>query len=161
MSGLTPDIVMSMLKNGIRQSEIARTYGVSRQYVNKLAKQGGHEPIVTVVSENMPWVVPSEYYGNTLYQGLRLIAHANYGGYETLTGSSLAKIRALLKKLIQFHLVIDFDPSYPAVPTLTNTPGFAYVPRTEVDEDFMIKIKPGVRITPEGDKMWRLPKTMP
>lgn len=38
MSGLTHDIVMSMIQEGYRQTQIAEAYGVSRQYVSKLAK---------------------------------------------------------------------------------------------------------------------------
>lgn len=57
-----------------------------------------------------------------------------------------------------YRQVIDYNPAYPAIPGVVNTPGFAYVPRTESDEDFIIKIRPGVRITTIGDRIWRLPE---
>lgn len=161
MSGLSPEIVIELMNEGLTQAAIAREYGVSRQYVNKLAIQGGHTPVVPIITENLPWDIPSDYYENTLYQGMRLIGHGNYTGFDKLNGSSLAKARAILTKLTRFRQVIDFDPSYPAMPGLTNTPGFAYVPRTEDDEDFIVKIRPGTRITPEGRKIWRLPEEMP
>lgn len=159
-SGLTSGMVLALMRAGVRQVDIADQYRVSRQYVNKLAKQGGRIPPVTVVTENMPWEVDSEYFANTVYQSVRLVGHWSVEP-EALSGSSRQKVRAFLRKLVQFQQVVDFDPSYPAMPGLTNTPGFAYVPRTSEDEDFLIKIRPGVRITPLGNKIWRLPEEWP
>ena len=60
MSGLTPSLVIYLMKSGQRQTDIAQSYGVTRQYVNKLAKQGGHISPITTVRENMPWEVDPE-----------------------------------------------------------------------------------------------------
>lgn len=40
-SGLTTEIVLDLIKQGVTQAEIGRRYGVSRQAVNALAKRGG------------------------------------------------------------------------------------------------------------------------
>lgn len=160
MSGLSHDIVMSMIKEGYKQSQIAEAYGVSRQYVSKLAKQSGYISTMTIINDNLPWEVDPEYQKNTVYQALRLIAHYNLDGDEAFRHSetSRRKARVLLKKLIVYRQVIDYNPAYPAIPGVVNTPGFAYVPRAESDEDFFIKIRPGVRITTIGDRIWRLPE---
>lgn len=160
MSGLTHDIVMSMIKEGYKQTEIAKEYGVSRQYVSKLAKQSGYISSMTIINDNLPWEVDSEYQKNTLYQALRLIAHYNLEGEDAFIHSetSRRKAQVLTKKLIVFRQVIDYNPAYPAIPGVVNTPGFAYIPRTESDEDFIIKIRPDVRITTIGDRIWRLPE---
>lgn len=157
MSGLSPELVIQLMDEGMTQSAIAREYGVTRQYINILAKRGGHEPVVPIITENMPWSVPAEYYDNTIYQALRLAAHANYAGLDALRGTSQDKLARFVRKLSLFNQVIDFDPSYPAIPGHSNTPGFAFVPRTPADGDYMIKIRPGVRITPTGKKIWKMP----
>lgn len=160
MSGLTHDIVMSMIQEGYRQTQIAEAYGVSRQYVSKLAKQSGYVSTMTIINDNLPREVDPEFQKNTLYQSLRLIGHYNLDGDDAFPHSktSYRKERGLTKKLIVYRQVIDYNPAYPAIPGVVNTPGFAYVPRTESDEDFIIKIRPGVRITTIGDRIWRLPE---
>lgn len=151
---------MAKINEGWKQSEIASEYGVSRQYVSKLAKQSGYVSSMTVINDNLPWKVDPEYQKNTLYQSLRLIAHYNLDGDDAFRHSetSRRKARVLLKKLVVYRQVIDYNPAYPAIPGVVNTPGFAYVPRTEADEDFFIKIRPEVRITTTGDRIWRLPE---
>jgi hypothetical protein len=141
----------------MRQTEIADAYGVSRQYVYKLLKHAGHESQITEITDNLPWEIDLRVTENTVYQAVRKMAHINLAGADSLPEASRQKARALVRKLTRFNQVIDYDPSYPAVPGLTNTPGFAYVPRTTQDEDFAVKIRPGVRITPLGNKIWRIP----
>lgn len=156
-SGLSPEIVQILLNEGMTQSEVAREFGVSRQYVNKLLKESGRESPITIVTENLPWEVSPEFFGSTIYANLRIAGHYNLTGGEDLVGSSFGKVRALTRKLLGYRMVIDYDPSYPAIPGVSNIPGFAYLPRTEADEDYMIKIRPGVRLTPVGKKIWRIP----
>ncbi|AJI78499.1 hypothetical protein CSING_04790 [Corynebacterium singulare] len=160
MSGLTHDIVMTMIKEGYRQSDIAREYGVSRQYVSKLAKQSGYISSMTIINDNLPWRVDSDFQKNSLYQSLRLIAHYNLEGEDAFVNAKTSRRKAqrLAERLIVFRQVIDYNPAYPAIPGIVNTPGFAYVPRTESDEDFIIKIRPDVRVTTIGDRIWRLPE---
>ena len=74
-----------------------------------------------------------------------------------LTNESRERANGLIKRLLQFDVVIDYDPSYPPVVGLTSLPGFAYLPRTASDENFLMKIKPETRITPLGQKIWRMP----
>lgn len=153
---LSPDLVMYLLDNGYRQVDIAREYKVSRQYIHKLAKEGGYISPIATVQDNMPWDVDPELSRNSTFVALRLVGHERVAPGK-LIDESRARANGLLKRLRQFNVVVDYDPDYPPIIGLTNTPGFAYVPREESDEDFIIKIKPGVRITPLGDKIWRMP----
>lgn len=152
---------MYLVDSGMRQVEVAEKFGVSRQYVNTLLRKAGVESPVTKVTENLPWEVSDAHYLNTIYQAVRLYGHFQVAGIDSLNGSSIAKVRALLRKLTVFNQVVDYDPRYPELPGISNTPGFAYVPRTPQDEDFIVKIRPGVEITPIGDRIWRLPTEMP
>lgn len=158
-SPLTPDLVMFLMNNGHRQVDIAREYHVSRQYIHKLAKDAGYASPIAIVRENLPWDVDPEFSRNATFVALRLIGHEVVAPGKMID-ESRARANGLLKRLKQFNVVVDYDPSYPPVIGLTNTPGFAYLPREAQDEDFIVKIRPGVRITPLGNKIWRMPKEM-
>ena len=158
-TGLTPDLVRELLDDGLKQADIAREYGVSRQYVSKLAKQAGHQNPFQILHENLPWDVPGEFTDNTLWKNLR--RHGILMTTGKLGEADRIHLRALYRKLALFNQVVDFDPDYPALPGLSSTPGFAYVPRTEKDEDFMVKIRPGTNITRIRDHIWRMPPEIP
>lgn len=158
-TGLTPDLVRDMIDAGQKQADIARQFGVSRQYVSKLAKKAGHESPFKVLHDNLPWDVPGEYTDNTLWKNLRRHGILMTTGH--LGEPDRVHLRGLYRKLGLFNQVVDFDPSYPPLPGLSSTPGFAYVPRTERDEDFMVKIRPGTNITRIGDRIWRMPPEIP
>lgn len=157
---ITPAYVVSMINKGHSQADIAREFGVTPGYINKLAKQGGYKPLTPQITANLPWDIHPAYNTNSVYHSLRLLAHHNMRP-GTLKGSSTKKLLAFLRKLEQFDQVIDYDPDYPAVPGLTNTPGFAYVPRKPRDGDYAIRIREGMKLTPLGRKMWKMPKTWP
>lgn len=160
MSIIDPATVRYCLAQGMTQTELAREYGVTRQYIHKLAKQAGHEPLRTIVTENFPWSINPEFHYNHLYTTLRSIGTFNLDP-TAVRETTLRGVRSVLRKLQNFNTVIDYDPGYPAVPGLVNTPGFAYVPRAESDENFIVKIKPETRITPIGRKLWRMPEGVP
>ena len=157
MSGLTPSLVIYLMKSGQRQTDIAQSYSVSRQYVNKLAKQGGHISPITTVKENMPWEVDPELRRNSTIASFRLVGHAAVAP-DNLSEESRERANSLIRRLKEFNVVVDYDPAYPPIIGLTSLPGAKYLPRPEDDEDFIMKIRPGVRITPLGSRIWRLPK---
>ena len=153
---LSPSLVIYLMDNGYRQVDIAREYGVSRQYIHRLAKDAGYISPTTTVLENLPWDVDPEFARNSTLIAFRLVGH-NAVAPGKLTLESQERANGLIRRLRQYDTVVDYNPSYPPVVGLTSLPGFAYLPRTEEDEDFIMKIRPGVRITPLGDKIWRLP----
>lgn len=157
---LTPELVLYFIDKGMRQSEIARQYGVTRQYVNRLAKQAGYVSSMTIINDHLPWDIDtSDYQDNTLYQVFRLTATYNLEGETAFTNSpsSRRKVRSFVKRLTVYQQVVDFNPEYPAIPGIVNGPGFSYVPRSSEDEDFIMKIRPGVRVSNVGNRIWRLP----
>ncbi|WP_123960270.1 hypothetical protein [Corynebacterium pseudopelargi] len=162
MPALTKEIVAELLAKGMSQTAIAKEYDVSRQYVHILAKSAGYKPFSSrLVRDNLPWEdISSEHDDNIVFQAMRLHARVCLGGREQIRGKSRDKVNAMYRKLLRFNQVIDYDPSYPPMPGLSGTGGFAYVPRQESDEDYMIRIKPGVRLTEEGKKIWKMPKEL-
>lgn len=146
------------MNQGVKQTDIANEYRVSRQYINALAKKGGYVSPITTITENFPWGVEEMDFRNHLYQALRLFGHAQLDGWENLQESSRNKVRPLVKKLRSFGLVLDHGEQYQAIPGVSNLPGIGFTHRTPEDENFVIKVRDGVRITPLGDKIWRLPE---
>ena len=154
---LTPEIVIALMDSGMSQSEIARQSGLSRQYVSILAKRGGHVNPWLVVDDNLPWTVPADYTNNTIYKGVRRHGFFMAHGKKAMKSLEYKRLEGLWRKLRVFNQVIDFDPSYEGIPAISQEPGFTYLPRTEKDEDYIIKIRPGVQLTDIGKKIWRLP----
>lgn len=157
---IKPDKVIELMNAGNTQAGIARLYGVTPQYINRLAKEGGYKPLSPQITENLPWKVHQAYSNNTIYNCLRLLARHNMQP-GTLRGTSNTKLIAFLRKLTQFNQVVDYDPDYPIVPRLCNTPGFAYVPRLPRDGNYAIRIREGMKLSPLGRKMWSMPKKWP
>ena len=158
-TGLTPDTVIDLLQLGNSQAEIARDFGVSRQYVNKLAKQGGYESPFKTMNDNLPWEIKGEFANNQIWKNIR--RHGIWVTTGKLGESDREHLRGFYRKLDAFPVVADHDPDYPPLPGIANQPGFAFVPRTEADEDFIVKVRPGTSITKIGDRIWRMPAIRP
>lgn len=157
--GLTHEEVYYRLHNGETQADIARAEGVSRQYVSHLAKKAGWENPFKTMAENIPWDVKSEFGDNTIYKNVR--RHGIWQTTRRLSETDRNQLRSFLQRLELFNVVVDYDPSYPANPGYTNTPGFTYVPREPEDEDYIIRIKPGIRLTHIGRQIWKRPTDLP
>lgn len=158
-SGLSPEEIYYRLSNGETQAEIARAEGVSRQYISQLAKKAGWENPFKTMAENIPWEVKPEFGDNTIYKNIR--RHGIWQTTRRLSKADSAHLRAFLKRLELFNSVVDYDPAYPANPGYTNTPGFTYVPREPGDEDYIIRIKPGIKLTHTGRQIWKIPTELP
>ncbi|OIR43185.1 hypothetical protein [Corynebacterium sp. NML120713] len=154
---LDSGLVIALMEEGMSQAEIGRMYGVSRQYVNKLARQGGYVSRVNLLKEAMPWEVDKEFSRNASLIGFRLAGHVALDP-DNIAEEGRERAESFLNRLRTFNVVLDYNPEYPPIMGLTSTPGFAYLPRTEEDEDFMMKIRPGVKVTPLGNRIWRLPE---
>ena len=152
---------MRLIEDGQTQSEIAREFGVTRQYVSRLAVQGGYVNKSRVVSDNLPWEVHRDFAENTIYKNVRRHGIAMAHGVNAVGRADQAHLRSFHRKLVAFNVVVDYDPSYPAVPGFSNTPGFAFVPRSTRDRDFVIKIRPDLNLTQEGLRLWRMPAENP
>lgn len=156
--GLTPKRVIDMMTfEGKTQNEIAVEFGVSRQYIHKLAIQGGYESSTTKVTESLPWEVDSSFIKNYVYRMVRVYGRERIEGYDALGNFAQRLYRNLVKTLTRHNVVVDYNPEYGPIIGVTDIGGFAYLPRTEKDEDFIFKVREGVRITELGEKIWRLP----
>lgn len=143
-SGLTSEKVLALIRDGMRQVDIARTYGVSRQYVSKLAKRGGYDSIIAQVSENMPWVVSPRFFDQTIYKYLRLHANFMLQGAHKMPPSSRQKLLSFHRKLHSNNWVVDYS----------ETTGFLYSPKAPGTWDLIVAQRPGLRMSTTGTKIW-------
>lgn len=134
---------------------------MTRQYVSKLAKRGGHVSKFRVISDNLPWEVHRDFAENTIYKNVRRHGIAMAHGIAALSKSDQEHLRAFHRKLAAFNVVVDYDPSYSAIEGFSNTLGFAFVQRLKKDRDFIVKVRPDVTLAKEGRKLWRMPSEIP
>lgn len=159
MKGLTPKRVFDMMTHeGKTQTEIALEYDVSRQYVHILATEAGYVSDTTKITENFPWEVDKKFYSSFIYRLVRLHGKAMLAGIDSVGVKSRKDVESLHERLKTYGVVIDYGEDYPPLPNLNKHGGFAFLPRTKEDEDFILKIRDGVKITDLGNKIWRLPK---
>lgn len=161
MARVSANEIEELLAIGLNQSDVARRYGVSRQNIHNILKRSGYVKAETqqtnLIRRNFPWKIEdTEIYDNTVYVQLWLAARFN-DNPKSISQSSVTRVKALIRKLVRFNQVVDYDPDYPEIKGLLNTKGLAFLPRTATDEDFMIKIRPGVKITRAGKRLWRMP----
>lgn len=161
MPSISTDEIIALLEQGLSQAEVSRIYGCSRQYIHKLIKQAGYTQAFTaqtqLIRDNFPWEIEDpEVYGNTVYIQLWLMARFN-DDPTSISEESVKRVKALVRKLVNFSQVVDYNPEYPWVKGLFNTYGLAFLPRGEADHDLAIKNRPGVKITHEGERLWKIP----
>lgn len=160
---LTPELVVKLLAEGRTQQSIATEYDVTRSWISELARRGNREPGAKLpVAENLPWDVDlARHESNLIYQTLRVHTKAQLVGFDSAIDGERKSLLALYQILDRFNAVVDFDPKLEPIPLLSSTGGFGFVPREPEDEGWIIRMKPGVRITELGKTMWAWPDTLP
>ncbi|GAT16647.1 helix-turn-helix domain-containing protein [Mycolicibacterium thermoresistibile] len=158
---LTPAIVEDLKGKGYSQSEIARRYGVTRQYISwiKYNYDGRLTPTEQLLQQHFPFQVPTEMGQTSPYRRLR-----DHGRYVATWGvgmdnGTLGRLRGFYRKLQD--QVLEFDPNIPPIPGVSSKGGWRYVPRTADDGDLMIRVNDYTELTDEGRRVWRLPAVMP
>lgn len=157
---LTLAVVESLKSKGYTQSEIARMFGVTRQYVSWIKHTyGGHLTPREQVLQHFPWEVPAVLTQQSPYRRLR-----EHGEYVATGGVGMDKIK--LGRLRGFYNklrdhVIEFDPEIPPQPGFANRGGFALRPREEADGDLLIRVNEHTTLTDEGRMIWRFPPREP
>lgn len=159
---LSPAVVEDLKNKGFNQSEIAEMYGVTRQYVSWIKHTyGGRLTPRELVNQHFPFEVPMEMGQTSPFKRLR--DHGEYvatGGVGMSEGK-LQRLRSFYRKLRDEKLVLEFDPSIPPIPGVSNKGGWAYRQRTPTDEDLLIRVNEYTDLTEEGRGIWRLPPVGP
>jgi hypothetical protein len=89
--------------------------------------------------------------------------HAEYIATDGvgMSEDKLKTLRAFYRKLKDEGLVLEYDPSYPAVPGVSNKGGFTFRERVRADGDLLIRVNEFTNLTDEGREIWRFPAQDP
>lgn len=159
---LTLAIVEALRNKGLSQSDIARQYGVTRQYVSWIKhKYGGRLTPRELALQHFPFKVPVKM-GNTA-PFKRLRDHGEYiaTGGVGMDYDKLQRLRGFYKKLRNNNLVVEFDPNIPPIRGVSSQGGWAYRERSPEDGDLLIRVNQFTDITDKGRNIWRFPATDP
>lgn len=159
---LTLAIVEALKNRGLSQSEIARQYGVTRQYVSWIKRTyGGKLTPRETIRQHWPFEVPANMGNTSPFKRLR-----DHGEYIATWGVGmkdykLERLRAFYKKLREGDLVVEFDPNIPPIPGVSNAGGWAYRQRLPEDRDLLIRLNEYTTLTDDGRNLWRFPAVDP
>ncbi|AQT28473.1 immunity repressor [Mycobacterium phage Idleandcovert] len=160
-SELSLAIIEDLRGKGYTQSEIARMYGVTRQYVSWIKHYyGGKLTPRELVLQHFPFQVPvHQQQGVSPYRRLR--EHGEYmaTGGVGMDDLKLKRLRGFYKKL-RDH-VLEYDPNIPPIEGVSRQGGWAYRPRTPEDGDLLIRVNEYTDLTDEGRMIWRFPPREP
>lgn len=159
---LTLAIVEDLKGKGYSQTEIAEMFGVTRQYVSWIKHTyGGRLTPREEVLKQFPWDVDTSMQRASPYRRLR--DHGEYiatGGIG-MSEDKLKRLRNFYNKLRTQDLVVEYDPSIPPTPGVSNMGGFAFRPRTPEDDDLLIRVNEYTALTDRGRMIWRFPPRDP
>ena len=161
-SGLTLAVVEDLLGKGWSQSEIAREYGVTRQYVSWIRRHyNGRLNPKEEVRQHFPWKVPAAMGQTAPYRNLRYHAEFFVTGGIGMSDVQLQRLRSFYKKLRDEDLVVEFDPNIPPEPGVSSQGGWAYRKRRKSDGDLLIRVNDYANLTDQGRRIWRFPQVEP
>ncbi|ASR84567.1 immunity repressor [Rhodococcus phage Alatin] len=159
---LTLAEVEALKNKGLTQSEIAKQYGVTRQYVSWIIKTyGGTKTPRQKMLEHFPWEVPVEMNPQSPYRNMSNHAEYMATGGVGMDKGELVRLRNFYQKLMEEDSVLEFDPNIPGTPGFAKLGGFALRPREEEDGDLMIRVNEYTKLTEEGKRLWKIPPVLP
>lgn len=159
---LSLSIIEDLKGKGYSQADIARMYGVTRQYVTWIKNYyGGRKTPKELVLEHFPWKVSASQSQTSPYRRMR--DHAEYvaTGGVGMTDDALKRLETFYQKLKEGDFVLEFDPDLPPEPGVSSRGGWAFRKRQESDGDLMIRVNEHTTLTDQGRIYWRIPKIMP
>jgi len=166
MAWATPKLSLSTVEDlkgkGFSQSQIAESFGVTRQYVSWIKHTyGGRMTPREKVLQEWPWTVSADHCQSSPYKNMRNHGEFVATGGVGMSADKLKRLRAFYKKLRDENVVLEYNPDIPPDPGVSNKGGFAYRLREPADEDLLIRVNKHTHITEEGRRIWRFPTMEP
>lgn len=158
-SGLTTEIVHTLLRKGWKESEISVAYGVTRQWVNKLKRAQPGYPVTErqKAMDYYPWHVGEKFNGSSLDQNCRDHLEYQFTGGKGMPKYKVERLMSFYERLVKYDLVVEFDPNIPPTPG-NNRGGFAWRQREDSDGDLIIRVNEHTKpLSDVARKLWRLP----
>ena len=153
-------VVEDLMSKGWTQSDIAREYDVTRQYVSWIRHYyGGRLSPREQMLQHFPFQVPARMGQTSPFRRLR--DHGEYmaTGGVGMSEETLGRLRGFYERLR--NQVLEFDPNIPPIPGVSSQGGWRYVPRTAEDGDLLIRVNEYTDLTEKGKMIWRFPPVEP
>ncbi|AIW02967.1 transcriptional repressor [Mycobacterium phage Malec] len=161
---LTLSTIEDLVGKGYNYREIGDMHGVTRQAVEWQVKTyGGRLNTRQQVKELWPFETKVIHSKSKAYQQLR--DHGEYMRQLSFRGFSEEKKKRLIswwRRLRTENLVLEFDPTIEPAPGMAGG-GFRYVPRTEEDDDLLIRVNEYTKVEDDGklnmkaELLWKWP----
>lgn len=159
---LSLSIVEDLKNKGFSQSEIAEMFGVTRQYISWIKHTyGGTLTPREIVLQHFPFEVPAILTQASPYRRLRDHGEFVATGGKGMSKDKLDRLRAFYNKLRDEQVVLEYDPSIPPIPGVSNKGGWAFRGRVSADGDLLIRVNEHTRLTEQGRMIWRFPHKDP
>jgi transcriptional regulator with XRE-family HTH domain len=149
-------------RKGYSQSEIARMYGVSRQWVSLIVHNyGGSRTPRQVVMDEWPFEVPAELCHAMPYKRLR--DHAEYVATrgKGMSEEKLKRLRGFYERLRSENAVVEFDPAIPPITGVSSVGGWALRKRKPSDHNLLIRVNKHTSLSEKGEMIWAWPLADP
>lgn len=158
---LTLAIVEDLKNKGFTQSQIARQFGVTKQYVSWIVRTyGGKLTPRQEVLQHFPWDVPAAFHRASPCRRLREHAEYMVTGGEGMREDSLQRLRSFYRLLRNDNVVVEYDPDIPPTPGNKHG-GFAYRQRQPEDGNLLIRVNKHTMLTDVGRRVWVFPTQDP
>lgn len=159
---LTPAVIDRLKALGWSQSDIAREYGYTRQYISWIKYyHGGKLTPREEVLQHWPFVVPAALSQAAPYKRLRDHGEFRITGGVGMSEDKLSRLRGFYTKLREEGLVVEFDPDLPPEPGVSSVGGWAFRKREPSDADRLIRVNDYTELTDQGQLIWRFPPRDP
>lgn len=147
------------------QNDIAKHFGVTRQYVSWIKRNKTRDFSETpreIVLKNYPWKTGAKFHNASPNRRMR--DHGEYmaTGGEGMSQAKLQRLTWFYRFLQENDLVVEFDPNLPPEAGVSSDGGFAYRPRKTSDgKDLLIRVNQFTTLTDDGKDIWVFPEEMP
>lgn len=162
-SGLTPAMIEALKNRGYNQNQIAEMYGISRQRVSQIKQKWAnyYKSPRERAKEIFPFDVPRDPFQKSAADK-RLRDHAEYAltGGKGMNKEKLQRLRWFYNRLRRENVILVFDPAIPPSREVS-TGGYAYVPRTRDDDDYIVRFNEDCDLSEEEKMLWRFPPVLP
>lgn len=159
---LSPSVIDRLKGKGMSQSEIARLYGYTRQYISWIKYyHGGKLTPREEVMQHFPFVVTGLMSQCMPYKRLRDHGEFRWTGGVGMSDDKLKRLLSFYERLRDENAVVEFDPNIPPIPGVSSKGGWAFRPRVPADEDLLIRVNEFADLTDQGRLIWRFPPKDP
>lgn len=144
---------------GLTREEIADLKGVTESGLSWHMRHTGGKPPETMVErlkKSLPWEITGERVWAAPYRWILLHLEFLETRGKGMSDMKIHKLKGFYRTMTERNSIVRYAPDIPPHPG-QKFGGFQYVPRTESDEDLILRLDEYTRIPAESRDRWRVP----